>query len=114
MKGCTYHKEFHHGCHLSSHHPGIIGSLGILGLHTFLPLYSNAIHILSLHHNLDRATSQSTEIKWSVLPVFKKLIFLLTTYYKCFIYCKNLVPLVESTEVLEWLGYRISSGTNHR
>lgn len=62
MMSYIYHEEFDHGCHLGSHNPGVIGSLGILSLHTFLPLHSDAVRILPLQHDLDTATCiHSTE-----------------------------------------------------
>lgn len=54
-KSSVYHEEGEHGRHLGCHHSGVVGSNGILSLHTFLPLHSNAVHILHFHHVLETA-----------------------------------------------------------
>lgn len=50
----THHEERGHVCHLGSYYPGIIGSLGVLSLHTFLPLHCDAVHIFPRYHDLHR------------------------------------------------------------
>lgn len=48
----TYHKDVDHLSHLGTHYSHIVGSLCVGSLRTFLPVHTDAVHLLHLEHVL--------------------------------------------------------------
>lgn len=48
----TYHKDVDHLSYLGTHYSHIVGSLCVGSLRTFLPVHTDAVHLLHLEHVL--------------------------------------------------------------